>query len=378
MKFKDFIYEFSSYAVCYISNWNEVRIRGKFVLLKEEINVISKWYYYIKLEKKTNIIISLFQDEDKFKEDETRKNLLDIALTILIQDKKTNEISHYQSLEYNKISLIQIELNLEPGNYIILPRTSGCFFGRPQNSNEENTILFDEEKGDFTPIFKNTILDIFKKFDLLLNQKLMFTEFKGFYSSIFKKQLSEDEFNNIYLKNYSSHENGITEKGFYQFFTDIYLKEGEDKIKEILNNLGYDNDLYSLRSRNFMITFHSNNEIIINVRDNLGTDLNSKINKITFNHNSNEILKEGDISVIQYQNKGCDIISFGCFNHSNDNLNVTLSFDNENNGIIIGGNVNVIQKIIQPNSYEFFANVFCLSNSNISNIKFNLNYTLAE
>ena len=127
-----------------------------------------------------------------------------------------------------------------------------------------------------------------------------------------------------------------------------------------------------------MITFHSNNEIIINVRDNLGTDLNSKINKITFNHNSNEILKEGDISVIQYQNKGCDIISFGCFNHSNDNLNVTLSFDNENNGIIIGGNVNVIQKIIQPNSYEFFANVFCLSNSNISNIKFNLNYTLAE
>ena len=52
MKFKDFIYEFSSYAVCYISNWNEVRIRGKFVLLKEEINIISKWYYYIKLEKK--------------------------------------------------------------------------------------------------------------------------------------------------------------------------------------------------------------------------------------------------------------------------------------------------------------------------------------
>jgi hypothetical protein len=378
MKFEDFIKEFSSFAVCFIRNWNEVRIRGKFVLLKEEINVISKWYYYIKIEKQSKIIISLFQDEDKFKEDESRKELLDIGLTILKQDLKTNEISHYQSLDYSKVSYIQIELNLEIGNYIILPRTSGCFFGRPLNSKEENTILYDETKKDFTPIFKNTINDIFKKFDLLLNQKLMFTEFKGFYSSIFKKQLSEDEFNNIYLKNYSSHENGITEKGFYQFFTDIYLKEGEDKIKEILNNLGYDNDLYSLRSRNFMITFHSNNEIIINVRDNLGTDLNSKINKITFNHNSNEILKEGDISVIQYQNKGCDIISFGCFNHSNDNLNVTLSFDNENNGIIIGGNVNVIQKIIQPNSYEFFANVFCLSNSNISNIKFNLNYTLAE
>ena len=100
--------------------WNEV-------ILKEEINIISKWYYYIKLEKKTNIIISLFQEE------ETRKNLLDIALTILIQDKKTNEISHYQSLDYNKISLIQIELNLEPGNYIILPRTSDCFLEDQKN-----------------------------------------------------------------------------------------------------------------------------------------------------------------------------------------------------------------------------------------------------
>ena len=378
MKFEDFIKEFISFAVCYIRNWNEVRIRGKFVLLREETNVISKWYYYIKIEKQSTIIISLFQDEDKFKEDESRKELLDIGLTILKQDIKTNEISHYQTLDYSKVSYIQIELTLDIGNYIILPKTSGCFFGRPLNSKEENTILYDETKKDFTPIFKNTINDIFKKFDLLLNQKLMFTEFKGFYSSIFKQQLSEDDFNNIYLKNYSSHENGITEKGFYQIFKDIYLNEGEEKIKEILNNLGYDKDLYSLRSRNFMITFHSNNEIIINVRDNLGTDLNSKINKIAFKNNSNEIFKEGDVSVIQYQNKGCDIISFGCFNHSNDCLNVTLSFDNENNEIIIGGNVNVIHKIIQPNSYEFFANVFCLSDFDIYDIKINLNYTIAE
>ena len=374
MKFKDFIYEFSSYAVCYISNWNEVRIRGKFVLLKEEINVISKWYYYIKLEKKTNIIISLFQDEDKFKEAETRKNLLDIALTILIQDKKTNEISHYQSLEYNKISLIQIELNLEPGNYIILPRTSGCFFGRPQNSNEENTILFDKEKGDFTPIFKNTILDIFKKFDLLLNQKLMYNEFKGFYSSTMKEQLDENNFNNIYLKKYSSYEGGITEKGFIQLFKETYINEGEEKIRKWLFNLGYDNDLYPLRSRNFMLTFHSNNQIIINVRDNLGTDLNSKINQITFKNNSKEIFKNGDVSVFQYQSKGSDINSFGCFNYGNIALNIILSFDYDDN-IIVAGNVYEIQKVVSPNSYEFFANVY---NDNDRDIKFNLSYNPIE
>ena len=87
-----------------------------------------------------------------------------------------------------------------------------------------------------------------------------------------------------------------------------------------------------------MLTFHSNNQIIINVRDNLGTDLNSKINQITFKNNSKEIFKNGDVSVFQYQSKGSDINSFGCFNYGNIALNIILSFDYDDN-IIVAGNV---------------------------------------
>ena len=36
LTFDDFIKEFSNISVCYTKNWDEVRIRGKFVLLKEQ------------------------------------------------------------------------------------------------------------------------------------------------------------------------------------------------------------------------------------------------------------------------------------------------------------------------------------------------------
>jgi hypothetical protein len=44
-------------------------------------------------------------------------------------------------------------------------------------------------------------------------------------------------------------------------------KAGEDPMWQWLENLGYDRDLYSVRSRSFMLTFHSLPELSITVRD---------------------------------------------------------------------------------------------------------------
>lgn len=51
----------------------------------------------------------------------------------------------------------------------------------------------------------------------------------------------------------------LTLKGFRDWFLDQLRKEGEEKIFEWLAKLGYDEDLYSVRSRLFTITFHSKN-----------------------------------------------------------------------------------------------------------------------
>lgn len=56
MSFEDFIKHFRSLNVCRVRNWQENRIRGKFLRIKDELNenfeqVISKWYYEIEVEE---------------------------------------------------------------------------------------------------------------------------------------------------------------------------------------------------------------------------------------------------------------------------------------------------------------------------------------
>lgn len=232
LSFEDFVREFSYLSVCYTKNWDEIRIRGKFVLLKEQEtnmeSVLSKWYYSVQLDRPTNLIISLHQDEDRMKENDSRKQMMDISLTILKQDNNANEITHIESLDFTIAPNIQIELSLPPGNYIILPRTTGCFFGRPYDKKQINqTPLYNHEEKKLTGIFVSTIKDIFKKFDLLLNRKLGYNEFKGFWECIKNTSISQNEFEKNILSNFSNYDKGVTEKGFISFFENSLLQEGE-------------------------------------------------------------------------------------------------------------------------------------------------------
>lgn len=110
----------------------------------------------------------------------------------------------------------EIECVLEPGSYIVVPRTTGCAIGRPLNTESEIIKLLDEN-GIMTPIFKSTVSDIFKKFDLVISNTIDFKEFKGFYDIIGKK-ITELEFNQQILGIYNSNEEGITLFGFQQWF----------------------------------------------------------------------------------------------------------------------------------------------------------------
>lgn len=380
LKFDDFIKEFSSFAVCYVKNWDEVRIRGKFVMLKEQETslefTLSKWYYCIQLEKTTNIIISLHQDEDKAKEIDSRKQLMDISLTILKQDSAKNEISHIQTLDFSHTSNIQTELNLPVGQYIILPRSTGCFFGRPfDKPTVQTTPLYNYEEKKFSPIFISTLKDIFKKFDLLLNRKLGFNEFKGFWECIKKDVIDEKFFKENILEKYQSHEDGLTERGFIKFFEDAFMGEdGEAKVRQWLNLLGYDSELYPLRSRCFMLTFHSDTPISVSVRDALNTDLNSKVNKIILKSLGEEIKKKKDISAIQYQSRNNNIVTVGCVNRGNIPYRVVMTFA-DNGSLIFSGKSNKVEKVIQPGNYEFFLHFFAIvSEKGCDNIDFSLDY----
>ena len=46
----------------------------------------------------------------------------------------------------------------------------------------------------------------------------------------------------------------------------------------MLENLGYDRDLCSVRSRCFVLTLHSSSEVAVTVRDAVQTDLDTRTN----------------------------------------------------------------------------------------------------
>ena len=392
LTFKDFLKEFSSLAVCLTKNWEEVHIRGKFVKIGDEITnneeneqVMSKWYYSINLEKQTNLIISLFQDEDKFKENDARKNLLDISISVLKlelnNNSNKNEIIHIQTYDFSMSPNLQLEFNLPPGQYLIVPRTSGCLFGRSllnnlktENKNNENGVeIYNVETKIFSSIFINTVKDIFKKFDILLNKSLGFREFKQFLECVKVDTSSFDEnvFKNI-TEEFQSYNGCITENGFVEFWKKKTI-ENIEEVKNWLKALGYDNDLYPLKSRCFMLTFHSDIPISVSARDALSTDLNKKIDKLIIKSMGEKIKNKKDISVFQYQSKISNINSYGCLNEGNEPYRVSINFKSENN--IYSYGKNKIEKIVQPNKYEFFTHVFPFPNNDMNNeLEFNIEY----
>lgn len=72
-----------------------------------------------------------------------------------------------------------------------------------------------------------------------------------------------------------------------------------------LENLGYDTGLYPLRSRCFMLTFHTDYPLAVAVRDALNTDLNNKVNKLILKSHGEEKKSQSssDVTSIEYTSK---------------------------------------------------------------------------
>jgi calpain-15 len=199
------------------------------------------------------MVIGIHQEDERVCGVATKRSNLDIGVVIL---KRTPDgsvsLERMKELAFER--QIELEVELEPGSYIILPRTTGCSLRRPADAREENIKLL-RSTGQLHEQAESTIKDIFRKFDMLLNRELSFVEFKGFFECI-NKQLTEKEFKMNILDKYASTERGITCHGFLEFWKNSIRTLGEETVFSWLELLGYDRDLFSVRSRCFILTMH--------------------------------------------------------------------------------------------------------------------------
>jgi calpain-15 len=91
MSFKDFIDHFDSLDVCRVRNWDEVRIRGRFVRYSDTDNssvevVQSKWLYAIDVPTKSHVLIGLHQEDQRIDGVLPRRPYLDFGIAVLKMD----------------------------------------------------------------------------------------------------------------------------------------------------------------------------------------------------------------------------------------------------------------------------------------------------
>ena len=167
MAFSDFLSYFQAVNICCVKNWQELRIKGKFIRVQdmEDPNievVLSKWYYNIDLNEKTQIIIGLHQEDERIEGVFLRRPYLDIGISVVKKLKDTLELVELRDLVNEKES--ELEVTLDPGSYIIIPRTTGCTLRRPVEAKFEDIKLIKED-GLIDERFDSTLKDIFRKFD---------------------------------------------------------------------------------------------------------------------------------------------------------------------------------------------------------------------
>lgn len=99
----------------------------------------------------------------------------------------------------------QVTVILQSGSYIVLPVTTGTLMQRRTPKRKDAVILANNK---ISPEFRSTAIDIFRKFDLLLNWEMSYNEFKVFYRCL-EMDITENEFEGL-LNKYASTKQGLT------------------------------------------------------------------------------------------------------------------------------------------------------------------------
>jgi hypothetical protein len=112
--------------VCYAKNWEEVRIKGKFITAEagSEVNdypiSMSRWYYSMDLPQDSTVHICLHQEDVLVGSNQLFKPFVYCSLMLLKKsDKSVLEVSNCLKLSHNRE--IQMMLNLKAGVYLIIP-----------------------------------------------------------------------------------------------------------------------------------------------------------------------------------------------------------------------------------------------------------------
>jgi len=274
MSYQDFFKYFNAVTICKVNNWDELRLRGKFLRLWENEDpdedwVLSKFYYSFRLSEQTELNIGLHQEDERCmrgRQKEMAKSgsshissksfYLDLHI-IILKRNNNGSITLVHESESDLDREVYTSVTLKPGHYIVIPRTSGGSLNAVESdSSSHYSYHVPYGNGERLHTYMNSIFgDIFSKMDLQLNGQLSAQELNQFGEIIDDDELKSIKMADFFSEkfwNFSCDENGFTKYGFIQYLSQF----SDDRIHNMLTKLGYNEDLYSTKSRVFTLSFH--------------------------------------------------------------------------------------------------------------------------
>lgn len=306
---ENFIENFQNIHVCKVQKWNELRLRGKFVNGIDQNNnkishFCSRWYYHIDIPETTHVVFGLHQEDEKNPMIAKTRPFIDIGLAILKVENGTHKLVEYHDTDFVRQDFL--EVRLEPGEYIILPRSNGVCLDFDQGSDEVTNFTNDNE------LVVSVIEDIFEKYDLILNGFLSYDELSAFYTFI-GRSLSKEDYQNI-MKQYKSNvysvdfHHGISKDWFVKLFFSILETMKLDEIYALFEKLGYKGNLFSNRTRLFTLTLHSDIFLNVLIKDALAENLDFAFLRILLEKYGSNINDQAD------KNATADVHGYFYFN----------------------------------------------------------------
>lgn len=141
------------------------------------------------------------------------------------------------------------------------------------------------------------------------------------------------------------------------------IAEGEPKIWEWLEKMGYDRDLFSVRSRVFTMTFHSRSlegesHLEVRVRDAIGTDIDNRTNEMILEkHGQQEEAGDG-YQVLVYNSKPTLSYTYGIKNTGGAPIEATIDLSGSDN-MLMSSKDAIVKKTVKPNEMEFMIHTQC-------------------
>jgi len=114
-----------------------------------------------------------------------RKPMNAIGILVLKRVQTGNGFEVAYNKEFTFERQVELEVVLEPGEYVVVPRTTGCNLRKPDNLKGETISRLLDSQGDLDPIAELIIKDIFRRLDkITLDNSLSFTELSDFFTRL--------------------------------------------------------------------------------------------------------------------------------------------------------------------------------------------------